>query len=142
MRSLQAPKQAGAVSAQTPVRSLQATKQAGAVSRDSGQASVELIAVIPALLVLILVSAQLALAGYALWSAGAAAHAGARAAYVGGNARRAALASLPGALRRDASVNARDGLAVRVKVPSLVPGLPRMPLTARARLGVGDAGMG
>jgi hypothetical protein len=109
---------------------------------DSGQASVELIAVIPALLLLVLLSAQLALAGYALWSAGAAAHAGARAAYVGGSARRAALASLPGSLRTDASVSARDGLAVQVRVPSLLPGLPRMPLTARAGLGVGDAGVG
>src|SRR3954451_13106096 len=109
---------------------------------EAGQASLELIAAIPALLFVVLLAAQLAFAGYALWSAGAAAHAGARAAYVGGGARRAALASLPGALRTDASVSARDGLAVRVRVPSLLPGLPRMPLTARARLGVGDAGVG
>jgi len=109
---------------------------------DCGQASVELIATIPALLVVVLLAAQLTLAGYALWSAGAAAHAGARAAYVGGSAKRAALASLPGALRDDASVSGRDGLAVRVRVPSLVPGLPRVPLTARAALGVGDAGPG
>src|SRR2546422_917706 len=74
--------------------------------RDSGQASVELIAAIPALALVTLLVAQLALAGYALWSAGVAARAGARAAYVGGDAGRAALASLPPALRDDASVRA------------------------------------
>ena len=62
---------------------------------EGGQASVELIAAIPALALVTLLVAQLALAGYALWSAGVAARAGARAAYVGGDAGRAALASLP-----------------------------------------------
>ena len=55
---------------------------------DKGQASVELVAAIPALVLVALMAAQLALAGYALWSAGVAARAGARAAYVGGNAER------------------------------------------------------
>jgi hypothetical protein len=107
---------------------------------DRGQASVELIAAIPALALVTLLVAQLALAGYALWSAGVAARAGARAAYVGGNAERAARASLPRALRMDASVNDRNGIQVRVRAPSLVPGLPRVPVTARAGLGVGDGG--
>jgi hypothetical protein len=107
---------------------------------DSGQASVELIAAIPALALVTLLVAQLALAGYALWSAGVAARAGARAAYVGGNAERAARASLPGVLGMDASVNDRNGVRVRVRAPSLVPGLPRFPVTARAGLGVGDGG--
>ena len=106
---------------------------------EDGQASVELIAAIPALLVLVLLAAQLALVGYALWSAGAAAHAGARASYVGGDGASAARSSLPAALRDDASVSERRGIAVRIHVPSLVPGLPRVPLTARAGMGVGDA---
>jgi hypothetical protein len=105
---------------------------------ESGQASVELIAAIPALALVTLLVAQLALAGYALWSAGVAARAGARAAYVGGDAERAARASLPGALRMDSSVSDRNGVQVRVRAPSLVPGLPRVPVTARAGLGVGD----
>ena len=109
----------------------------GRPGREDGQASVELIAAIPALALVTLLVAQLVLAGYALWSAGVAARAGARAAYVGGNAGRAALASLPSALRDDASVDAGDGLAVRVRTPSLVPGLPRVPVTARAGLGIG-----
>ena len=106
----------------------------------SGQASVELIAAIPALAIVTLLVAQLALAGYALWSAGVAARAGARAAYVGGSAERAARASLPEVLRMDASVDDRKGVQVRVRAPSLVPGLPRVPVTARAGLGVGAGG--
>jgi hypothetical protein len=99
---------------------------------------VELIGALPALALALLLVAQLAVAGYALWSAGVAARAGARAAYVGGNGKRAARSSLPPALRAGASVRARDGLSVRVRAPSLVPGVPRIPLTARAGLGVGD----
>ena len=108
--------------------------------RETGQASVELIAAIPALIIVTLLVAQLALAGYALWSAGVAARAGARAAYVGGDGERAARASLPEPLRRDAKVSDGNGLRVQVRTPSLVPGVPRVPVTARAGLGVGDGG--
>jgi hypothetical protein len=100
---------------------------------------VEVVAVIPALLVATLVIAQLAVAGYALWSAGAAARAGARAGYVGGDAEAAARRSLPAPLRHDAQVEASDGIAVRVRAPSLVPGVPSVPVSARAGL---DAGHG
>ena len=105
---------------------------------DSGQASVELIAAIPALALVTLLGDQLALAGYALWSAGVAARAGARSAYVGGDAERAARAGRPGWLRTDAAVSDRNGVQVRVRAPSLVPGLAPVPVTARAGLGVGD----
>ena len=107
---------------------------------EGGQASVELVAAIPALVLAALVVAQLAVAGYALWAAGVAARAGARAAYVGGDGARAARSSLPAALRDGARVRDRDAVAVRVRTPSLVPGLPRVPVTARAGLGAGDAG--
>jgi hypothetical protein len=109
---------------------------------EGGQASVELIAAIPALALVALLVAQLALAGYALWSAGVAARAGARAAYVGGDAQRAARTSLPAALREDAAIRERHGVRVRLRAPSLVPGLPGVPLSARAGLGVGGAGGG
>jgi hypothetical protein len=105
-----------------------------------GQASVELVAALPVLAVALLLAVQLAIVGYAFWSAGVAARAGARAAYVGGDGARAARASLPSALRSAASVHEDNGVAVRVRAPSLVPGLPRIPLTARAGLGAGDAG--
>ena len=104
----------------------------------SGQAAVELVAAIPVLLVVTLAVAQLAIAGYSLWSAGAAARAGARAGYVGGDARAAARRSLPSPLRREATIRDRDGVSVRVAAPSLVPGIPSVPVTARAGLGTGD----
>jgi hypothetical protein len=107
---------------------------------DPGQASAELIAAIPALLLAFLAVAQLAVVGYSLWAAGIAARAGARAAYVGGDGGRAARASLPDALRGAASIEDGDGLVVKIRAPSLVPGVPRVPVTARAGLGVGDAG--
>lgn len=101
-----------------------------------GQASVELVAIIPALLIGVLVAAQLGLLGWALWSAGAAARAGARAAHVGGDVEAAARSALPSPLRDGASVSDRDEVGVRVRVPALVPGVPRIPLSARAALPV------
>lgn len=99
----------------------------------------ELVAALPALAVAILVAAQFAVAGYALWSAAVAARAGARADYVGGDGARAARASLPPVLRRGSSVHAAKGVSVSVRAPSLVPGLPRVPMTVHAGLGAGDA---
>ena len=60
----------------------------GAAHGEEGTASVELVAVVPFLLLAILVAAQIALAGQALWSASVAARAGARAALVGGDHSR------------------------------------------------------
>ena len=106
---------------------------------ERGQAAVELVAIVPILLVATLVVAQLAVAGYALWSAAVAARAGARAAFVGGNAEHAARRSLPLPLRATAGINDRDGMSVRVETPTLIPGIGRIPLIARADAGVGDA---
>ena len=94
-------------------------------------------AALPALVLVTLVAAQLALVGYSLWGAGVAARAGARAAYVGEDAERTARASLPVPLRERASVSEESGVRVRVRAPSLILGLPRVPLTARASLGAG-----
>jgi hypothetical protein len=104
--------------------------------REEGTASVELIAAVPFLLLAILVAAQLTLAGQALWSAGMAARAGARAALVGGDAAAAARRALPPMLRRGARVSDADGVAVRVAIPRLLPVLP--PLTVAAESGLGD----
>jgi hypothetical protein len=109
-------------------------------SGEAGQASVDLVAAIPGLILVTLLVAQLALAGYALWSAGVAARAGSRAAYVGGDGEAAARASLPEPLRRGATISDRNGARVRVRTPSLVPRMPGVPVTARAGLGVGDGG--
>jgi hypothetical protein len=109
-------------------------------AEEKGQASVELVAAIPVLALVVALAVQLAVVGYSLWGAGVAARAGARAAFVGGRAERAARRSLPLPLRGHAFIHAADSVAVRVRPPSLVPGLPRLPLTARAGFGVGDAG--
>ena len=105
---------------------------------EQGQASAELVAIVPALLVGVLIAAQIGLVGYALWSAGVAARAVARAALVGGDAEAAARSALPNPLRDDANVSGEDEIEVRVHVPALIPGLSSVPLEARAALGPGD----
>ncbi|HEY3434887.1 MAG TPA: hypothetical protein VGK41_04480 [Solirubrobacterales bacterium] len=105
---------------------------------EEGTASVELVAVVPFLLLAILVAAQIALAGQALWSASVAARAGARAALVGGDASAAARASLPRSMREGARVEEGDGVAVGVEIPRLILPLPRVRVEARSALGPGD----
>lgn len=105
---------------------------------EEGTASVELVAVVPFLLLGVLVAAQIALAGQALWSAGVAARAGARAALVGGDATAAARSALPPSMRRDAKVDEEDGVSVRVEVPRLIPSLPEVRVGARSGLEPGD----
>lgn len=106
--------------------------------RQRGQASVELIGAIPALLIAVLIAAQLIAAGHALWSAGLAARAGARASIVGGSASRAARRALPGILREGSRVSDDEGVSVRVGVPRLLPGLPEFAVTSRTSLGAGS----
>jgi len=112
-----------------------------AVSRgpngEEGTASVELVAVVPFLLLAVLAAAQLALAGQALWSAGVAARAGARAALVGGDAGAAARRALPEPMRGGARVEEDGPVSVRVRVPRLLPVMPRLTVGARAGLGGG-----
>src|SRR6266480_887905 len=103
-------------------------------STSAGQASVELVAVVPILVGLALLVGQLAVAGWALWSAGNAARAGARAAYVGGAVAKAARSALPAPLRDGARVDAGNGVEVTVRAPALLPGVPRIPISARTRL--------
>jgi hypothetical protein len=106
--------------------------------REDGTASVELIAVVPFLLLAVLVAAQIGLAGQALWSAGVAARAGARAGLVGRDAEVAARRALPPSMRRGAEVSEGEAVSVRVAVPRLLPALPRMMVGARAGLGKSD----
>jgi hypothetical protein len=96
---------------------------------------VELVAVVPFLLLAVLVAAQIALAGEALWSAGVAARAGARAALVGDDATAAARRALPPSLRAGAEVKDGDGVSVRVAIPRLLSPLPRLMVGARSGLG-------
>jgi hypothetical protein len=105
--------------------------------REEGTASVELIAVVPFLLLAVVVAAQIGLAGQALWSAGVAARAGARAALVGGDTTVAARRALPPSLRSGSEVSEADAISVRVAIPRLLPGLPRLMVGAKAGLGDG-----
>lgn len=100
----------------------------------SGQASVEFVAVLPALAVCLILAGQAVAAGWALWSAGVAARAGARAAHVGGNPEAAARRALPGSLRGDAVIRSDGGVRVRVPVPALVPGVELPSVAASSTL--------
>jgi hypothetical protein len=107
---------------------------------ERAQASVELVAILPLLLVLLLAAGQLVVAGYALWSAGSAARAGARAEHVGGDPKAAARSALPEPLRATARVRTHGPVEVRVQAPPLIRGLPSIPVTASAALGPGVDG--
>lgn len=109
------------------------------VGGEEGTASVELIAVVPFLLLALLVAAQVAIAGHALWSASVAARAGARAKLVGSDVKAAARRALPPAFRDGAEVAEGEGVSVRVPVPPLLPRLPEVKVGARSGLG-GDGG--
>jgi hypothetical protein len=91
----------------------------------AGQATVELVALLPLLVVVVAGAWQAALAGHAAWAATAAARAAARANAVGSDPARAARTHLPGSLERGLRVTTGSGgdVEVRVRIPSL-PGLP------------------
>jgi Flp pilus assembly protein TadG len=88
----------------------------------SGQASVEMVAVIPFLILAALAAWQIALAGHALWLTAGAARAAARAETVGAHAERAARSALPDSMERGLSVERRreGGMRVRVTLPLLL----------------------
>jgi hypothetical protein len=86
---------------------------------ERGQATVELVAALPALLLAALVALQLLAAGYALTVADGAAEAGALALASGGSASAAARESLPGWAADDVSVSIQGGeVSVRLRPPS------------------------
>ncbi len=86
---------------------------------ERGQASVELVAALPALLLAALVALQLLAAGYAITLADGAAEAGALALASGGSATGAARAALPGWAKDDVDVRVAGGrVSVRLRPPS------------------------
>jgi hypothetical protein len=113
---------------------------ASSFRREGGTASVEMVAVVPFLLLATLVAAQLGLAGQALWSAGVAARAGARASLVDGDPVAAARQALPSSMRSEAEVREEEAVSVRVVVPRLLPAMPRLTVGAKAALKSGDDG--
>lgn len=86
---------------------------------ERGQASVELVGAVPALLLLALVLFQLLAVGYSAVLAGSAAEAGALALAGGGDARAGARAAVPGWSRAGMTVSVSGGeVLVRMRPPS------------------------
>lgn len=97
------------------------TRGAQRTERERGQASVEFLGVLPAVLLVALAGWQIALTGQAVWLSGNAARVGARAQTVGGDPRAAARSALPSYLRRGLIVRGDGGrVSVRVAVPLLL----------------------
>src|SRR3954447_10304449 len=105
---------------------------------ERGQASVELVAAVPFVLIVGLVAWQLVLAGHALSMCANAARVAARAEAVGRDPRAAARSALPGGLERHLEVVRRKegGVQVSVGAPVLLAATGLAPrLTASASLG-------
>jgi hypothetical protein len=93
-------------------------------ARTSGQASVELVAALPALLLAAIVALQILAAGYAMTLADGAAEAGALALASGGSAAEAARAAVPGWAEDDVAISVRGGtVTVRLLPPSPIHAL-------------------
>lgn len=109
-----------------------------AIRRERGQASVEMVGILPAVVLAAAVAWQLALAGHAAWACANAARVAARAQLVGEDARAAARSALPRHLERGLRVRTPDGAAVRVtvRVPLLLPGV-RSPVSVGAATSLG-----
>ena len=92
------------------------------LGNERGQASVELIGVLPCVLLAGLVAWQLVLAGHALWMGSQAARVAARAHAVGRDPEAAARSALPRSLEHGLRVRRRreGGVRVDVRVPLLL----------------------
>jgi hypothetical protein len=104
---------------------------------ERGSVSLELIGAIPIVLLCLLIAAQIAVAGYALWSAGIAARAGARAELTGRDPAGAARRALPPGLSADVRVTDGPAVEVGVRLPKLLPGLPDSRIFGTSDLGGG-----
>jgi hypothetical protein len=97
---------------------------------ERGQATVELVAVLPLVALLALLAWQGAVAGHAAWMSGSAARAAARASAIGGDPEAAARRVIAGAEVDDKG----DGeVTVRVPVPAVVAGVQLTAIETRAR---------
>lgn len=91
-------------------------------SAQSGQATVELVAVLPFVVLAALAAWQIVLAGHTLWLTAGAARAAARADTVGESPERAARSALPDSMEHGLAVErlTEGGVRVGVKVPLLL----------------------
>jgi hypothetical protein len=104
-------------------------------ARDGGQATVELVALLPLVGLLAALLWQALLAGETVWLSGAAARAAARAVAVGSDPADAARAVLPARLERGLRVRRERGgeVALVLKVPAALGGGTLASVTTRAR---------
>src|ERR671932_1159100 len=91
---------------------------------ERGQATVEYVALLPLLVLVGFAAWQAAVAGQAIWLAGSAARAAARAQAIGADPVPAARRQLPPRLEHDLRVRARDdgGVVVTVRIPAVMGG--------------------
>jgi hypothetical protein len=106
---------------------------------ERGQATVELVALLPLMAILAALLWQLVVAGQAVWLAGSAARAAARAAALGHDAPAAARRVLPARLERGlvvrrAAAGADSGVQVAIAIPTIVGAGRLTTISARARL--------
>lgn len=110
--------------------------------RQSGQASVEMVGTLPAVILAAAVAWQLALVGHAAWACANAARVAARAQLVGEDARAAARSALPRHLERGLRVRVggadEDAVRVTVRVPFLLPGV-KSPVSVGAAASLGES---
>ena len=91
----------------------------------SGQASVELVALLPLLAAMLALCWQAVLAGHAAWAVNAAARTAARAAAIGADPAAAARSRLPAALERGLRVRTpTDGqVVISLRIPPVLGGI-------------------
>lgn len=106
-----------------------------------GQASVELVAALPIVLLAGLLAWQLLLAGHSLWLCASAARAAARAEKVGRSAERAARSALPDSLERNLSIErlSEGGVRVSVRIPLVLQSWST-PVRVSASASLGSSG--
>jgi hypothetical protein len=102
---------------------------------DDGQATIELVAVLPLVGLLVAVLWQALLVGETVWLSGGAARAAARAVALGTDPADAARSVLPERLERGIHIEREHDGAVRLvlRVPAALGGGTIAPVTARAR---------
>ena len=106
-------------------------------SAEDGQASVELVALLPLVAIFVVLLWQAVVAGQAVWLAGSAARAAARATAVGADAPAAARRVLPSHLERGLVVRraaSGEGVRVAVAIPMVFGSGRLTTVSARARL--------
>src|SRR2546423_8643348 len=124
---------AGVLSRHTPFGSVAVMR----IARESGQASVEFIGTLPAIVLVCLIGWQLLLAGQTAWLSAHAARVAARAVAVGGDRDAAARSALPRSLERGMKVSDEGDGRVRVSVPiPLLLRRWRSPLSGSATAGL------